>query len=320
MCLVVGLATSLLAALIGITQRNPKNVLAYSSISQMGLVTVGLGAALAAPAAWPMISSLLLLWVVHHAIAKAALFLGVGVAGAKTTSAWRRSLVVAGLLLAALALAGLPGTMGFAAKAALKDSAAAVEGWATGLAWLLPLTSVTTTLLVSRFLWLVWPSRRQGHGGLTAGMIVPWTVLSAGVVIGYFVLRWQGWVNADWVSLDPAAVWAAVWPMFAAGVLVLLVLVRPKLPPILARISVPEGDIVVVVTAAARWCRHECNQIAMVHLPRWFGGGQRMLSERLAPALLPRLDRLARVLENDTSAGLIIALLAVTLFIVSLGL
>jgi hypothetical protein len=25
------------------------------------------------------------------------------------------------------------------------------------LAWLFPLTSVTTTLLVSRFLWLVWP-------------------------------------------------------------------------------------------------------------------------------------------------------------------
>jgi formate hydrogenlyase subunit 3/multisubunit Na+/H+ antiporter MnhD subunit len=320
LCLVLGLTTSLLAALIGITQRNPKTVLAYSSISQMGLVTVGLGAALAAPDAWPMISSLLLLWAVHHALAKAALFLGVGVAGAKTTSAWRRSLVAAGLLLAALALAGLPLTMGFAAKAALKDSAAAVEGWATGLAWLLPLTSVTTTLLVSRFLWLVWPSRRQGHGGVTAGMIVPWTVLSAGVVIGYFVLRWHGLVNADWVALDPAAVWAAVWPMFAAGVIVLLVIVRPQLAPVLAQIRVPEGDLVVVVAAAARWCRREWNQIDVVRLLRWFGDVQRMLRERLAPALPPRLDRVARALENDTSTGLFLALLAVTLFIVSLGL
>jgi NADH:ubiquinone oxidoreductase subunit 5 (subunit L)/multisubunit Na+/H+ antiporter MnhA subunit len=82
-CVGVGLVTCVLAALIGMTQRNPKAVLAYSSVSQMGLVTVCLGAALAAPAAWSTVSTALLLWVVHHAVAKAALFLGVGVAGAK---------------------------------------------------------------------------------------------------------------------------------------------------------------------------------------------------------------------------------------------
>jgi hypothetical protein len=92
------------------------------------------------------------------------------------------------------------------------------------------------------------------------------------------------------------------------------------LAPVLAQIRVPEGDLVVVVAAAARWCRREWNQIDVVRLLRWFGDVQRMLRERLAPALPPRLDRVARALENDTSTGLFLALLAVTLFIVSLGL
>lgn len=318
-CLLAGITTSLLAALIGITQRNPKTVLAYSSISQMGLVALILGAALATPTAWPTIAPAVLLWAVHHAMAKASLFLGVGVASAKTTSAWTHYAVVAGLLLAALALAGLPMTTGFVAKAALKHSAAAVEGWAASVVWILPLTSVTTSLLVSRFLWLVWPSRRQGHGALTAGMIIPWSMLSAGVFAGFFVLRWQGLTNAAWVSLDPAALWLAVWPMFVAGGIALLVVVRPQLPPAVAGIRVPEGDIVVGVAAVARWGRREWNEIAAVHLPQWFGSLQRMLSETLAPAMVRRLDRLARVLENDISAGLLIALLAVALFVVSLG-
>jgi formate hydrogenlyase subunit 3/multisubunit Na+/H+ antiporter MnhD subunit len=316
-CLLAGLTTSLLAALIGITQDKAKTVLAYSSISQMGLVAMILGAALTAPAAWPTLATAVLLWAVHHAMAKASLFLGVGVAAAGRPSAGAQCAITGGLLLAALALAGLPVTTGFAAKAALKASVAASDGWAAGMAWILPLTSVTTTLLVSRFLWLVWPSRRQGHGELTAGMVVPWGVLAAGVVVGFFVLRRQGLVNAAWVSLDPATWWSAVWPIFAAGAIVLLVVVRPTLPPAVAWISIPEGDIVVAATTAARWCRRQWNQIAVVRLPQWFGGVQRTLNETLAPAMLRWLDRLTRVLENDISAGLLIALLAVALFLTS---
>lgn len=318
-CLLAGITTSLLAALIGITQRNPKTVLAYSSISQMGLVTMALGAALAAPAAWPTISIVLLLWAVHHAIAKAALFLGVGVAGAKMPTAGMRALVAAGLLLAALALAGLPMTMGFSAKAALKESASAVEGWAAGLAGLLPLTGVTTTILVSRFLWLVWPMRRGGHGALTAAMVIPWAVLSAGVVAGFFVLRWHGLVNAAWLSLDPAAVWASVWLMLATAIVVLLVIVRPRLAAVPARITIPEGDLVVPLIAVAQWCRREWNQIAVVRLPRGFQALRETWFDKAVPAIRRWLDRLTHSLESDVSAGLLIALLVVTLFLVSLG-
>jgi len=319
-CLVAGLATSLLAALIGIAQRNPKAVLAYSSISQMGLVAVGLGAAIAAPDAWPMISSMLLLWVVHHATAKAALFLGVGVAAARLPSRWSRHLVQAGLLVAALSLAGLPLTMGFIAKAALKYSTTAVEPWSAGLAWLLPLTSVTTTLLVSRFLWLVWPDPRNSHGELRAGMVIPWAGLTIAVVAGFFVAQWQGLVKAAWTSLGPATVWASVWPMLAAGALVLIVATRGGITSVLARIRIPEGDIIVPVTHAARWFRREWNRIAEVHLPKWFQTAKQTWHDQAVPAILRWQNRLSQSLEDDLAAGLLIAVLAIVLFIVSVGL
>lgn len=41
--IVIGVLSAYYGALVGLTQRNPKTVLAYSSISQMGLITVGLG-------------------------------------------------------------------------------------------------------------------------------------------------------------------------------------------------------------------------------------------------------------------------------------
>ena len=318
-CFVAGITTSLLAALIGTAQRNPKAVLAYSSISQMGLITVGLGAGLAAPAAWPGISSMLLLWVVHHATAKVALFLGVGVAGARLPSRWSRHLVQAGLLVAALSLAGLPLTMGFAAKSALKYSTATVVPWTAGLVWLLPLTSVTTTLLVSRFLWLVWPARRQGHGDLRAGMAIPWAVLTASVVAGFFFARSQGLVNAAWLSLGPLSVWASVWPMLVAGIVVLLVATRPRVARGLARLNIPEGDIVVPVTAVACWFRREWNRIAVVHLPKWFQTLQQAWHDKTVPVILRWQDRLSQSLENDLSAGLLIAVLVIILFAVSVG-
>ena len=44
----VGLFTAFYAVAIGITQRHPKTVLAYSSVSQMGVVAAVLGMGLAA--------------------------------------------------------------------------------------------------------------------------------------------------------------------------------------------------------------------------------------------------------------------------------
>jgi NADH:ubiquinone oxidoreductase subunit 2 (subunit N) len=78
---VVGMVSAFYAALVGLFQERSKTVLAYSSISQMGLVTVLVGIALSAPDEWPLLLITILLFSLHHGLAKGALFLGVGVAG-----------------------------------------------------------------------------------------------------------------------------------------------------------------------------------------------------------------------------------------------
>jgi hypothetical protein len=80
----VGLAGAFCGVLVGLTQDNPKTVLAYSSISQMGLMLVALGTGLAWPQAWGAAAGALLLFSLHHALNKAALFLGVGLRRGRT--------------------------------------------------------------------------------------------------------------------------------------------------------------------------------------------------------------------------------------------
>ncbi|MEX2162829.1 MAG: proton-conducting transporter membrane subunit [Sulfuricaulis sp.] len=74
----LGLAAALYGVVIGLVQREPKVILAYSSISQMGLITVGVGLGLAAPAAAVPALFALTLYALHHALVKGALFLGEG--------------------------------------------------------------------------------------------------------------------------------------------------------------------------------------------------------------------------------------------------
>jgi hydrogenase-4 component B len=50
---VVGLTTAIAGALIGVAQTRPKVVLAYSSVSQMGIIATLVGVGLLAPAAAP---------------------------------------------------------------------------------------------------------------------------------------------------------------------------------------------------------------------------------------------------------------------------
>ncbi|MGE5306870.1 MAG: proton-conducting transporter membrane subunit [Alphaproteobacteria bacterium] len=44
-----GLGAAFFVTLIGVTQKNPKTLLAYSSISQMGIITTGVGTGLVQP-------------------------------------------------------------------------------------------------------------------------------------------------------------------------------------------------------------------------------------------------------------------------------
>jgi hydrogenase-4 component B len=239
----MGLGAAFLGAVAGVTQENPKTVLAYSSISQMGIITVGVGAGLARPEAWGGILAAVLVYAVHHGLAKGALFLGVTPAhsaGSRTAVWWTRI----GLVIPALALAGAPFTSGAVAKLALKSSIGILPGaWGDWLSMLLPLAATGTTLMMARFLWLVWPRPHAPTEPLAAGMWLPWAFLVVAVVAGVRLLPGTlAWLPA---TPTPTMLWKATWPLLLGGALAWLgVKLQARFQPRRAR-GIPAGDMAV---------------------------------------------------------------------------
>ncbi|GIJ10108.1 hydrogen gas-evolving membrane-bound hydrogenase subunit E [Micromonospora andamanensis] len=121
----VGLLTAILGALLALRQYDLKALLAYSTVSQLGLLVgvIGVGTPAADAAA--------ILYTVAHALFKATLFMLVGIIDHQAGSRDIREL--AGLhrvmpatvwltALAAMSMAGLPPTIGFVGKEAIFES------------------------------------------------------------------------------------------------------------------------------------------------------------------------------------------------------
>ena len=215
--LVVGLFGALYAALIGLGSGKSKAVLAYSSVSQMGwlLMILGLGWNGAEPSAVLLV---LTLFGVHHGLAKGALFLAAGMLhdSRLPRAAW---LLV---WLPALAIMGAPLTSGIAVKYAFKDvwHASVFAGWAVWLS----LASFGTALLLLRALWLMREDQRQAPAiRPPLAQWLPWAVLGSAPLL---LWGWAPLREPLLASLYPAGIWAAGWPLLAAGVLVALVMFK----------------------------------------------------------------------------------------------
>jgi multicomponent Na+:H+ antiporter subunit D len=210
-----GLAAALLGAVAGVVQTNPKAVLAYSSICQMGILTTGLGIGATEPAAWPGVLSAVLIYTAHHALAKGALFLGIGPSKAARTKGEILTARI-GMLIPALALAGAPLTSGALAKVAFKSNLSFLpDDWALALGILLPLAAVGTSAMMVRLLWLLWRPDAVLEAKPAAGQWAPWLALVAAVVAG-------AWLNPgafEWLDdkLTPDKLWLATWPLLAGG-------------------------------------------------------------------------------------------------------
>ncbi|MGB5582528.1 MAG: proton-conducting transporter membrane subunit [Gammaproteobacteria bacterium] len=222
---VVGAFAVFYSVAVGLTQREARSLLAYSSISQMGVMMLGIGAGLAYPDNWPLIESVLILYALHHALAKGALFHGLGIHG------WAR----AGLWLPALALAGLPLTSGALVKASLKTQLYQLpDFWTALIPWLLPLSSVGTALLMARFLYLSFEKNAQEQ---TSSFV--WGPLLAALLL----LPWLSPLSIDWIEV----LWSATWPLLLAAILAWIVFTG-KLARLLGIIpSLPPGDILVPI-------------------------------------------------------------------------
>ncbi|PZX39525.1 formate hydrogenlyase subunit 3/multisubunit Na+/H+ antiporter MnhD subunit [Roseinatronobacter thiooxidans] len=175
-----GMVTIFAALLLGVQQSNPKATLGYSSVSQMGIMALGLGAGLMVPAAWAAILPVLVFLAAHHALAKGALFLGTGAFAAQSGFAGKLAVTLA-LLLPACVLAGVPASSGSLGKEALKAALAA--GSSVWLPWLrvaLTLSGVATTLLMARYVALLWlHPPKTPHPITPEGVLLPFLALAA---------------------------------------------------------------------------------------------------------------------------------------------
>jgi NADH-quinone oxidoreductase subunit L len=183
----IGAVTAILAATTAMVQYDIKRVLAYSTVSQLGLMFISLGVG----AYWTAVFHLF-----THAFFKALLFLGAGavihsldgeqdmrkMGGLKQNLPFAFWVMVVGTL----AIAGVPGLAGFMSKDAILWEAFrnSIALWALGI-----LTSLLTAFYMWRLVRLTFlgePNHIETHG-LPLSMRIPLAVLAFGSVFA-------GWV------------------------------------------------------------------------------------------------------------------------------
>jgi hydrogenase-4 component B len=186
----IGVTGIFFGALLGLMQSRARLVLGYSSISKMGVLTTGMGAALAWPAGAPVLIGALALYAAHHALVKGALFLGLGLVERGGMRPW----LLGGLGVLALALAGAPLTSGALAKSVL---AAGLPAAAHHLITVLAASAFASTLLMARFLLLVWKGRAVTPAPYPPEAVAAWLLLLAVIVGAPLALAADGQLVAN---------------------------------------------------------------------------------------------------------------------------
>jgi multicomponent K+:H+ antiporter subunit A len=215
--IVLGLSGAFLSVVAGLMQQNSKTLLAYSTLSQMGIIISGVGIGLLRPELWPVLLPVLLIYTFHHGLAKAALFMSVGFTTMLKESPYRK-LVWAGIWIPALALAGLPFSSGAIAKIALKQSVTDFPLYIT----LLGLSAVGTTCLVLRFIKLMQHSAKTSKSIEKPGVmqILAFTLLVLLVISAvYFLPISQAYLTEVFTL---SGLWNSLWPLLAGATLYLL--------------------------------------------------------------------------------------------------
>jgi formate hydrogenlyase subunit 3/multisubunit Na+/H+ antiporter MnhD subunit len=245
----VGVVTAFAGVAIGLTQRDPKVNLAYSSVSQMGIITVLVGVSIGVVDGAALAAAAAAVYALHHGFAKGALFLGVGIAR-RESDPRRHRLQLAGLALAALSLAGLPLTSGAVAKVALKGAVGLLpDASADMVALALSLGAVGTTLLMGRLLFLV--ARPAAHGSPGPRLVGSWLGVLAAMVAAAWLLPARLLPDVRLSELSPTVVWDGLWPVLLGAALVTAGWWIGRQLPVTVP-QVPAGDGVVLLEAVAR--------------------------------------------------------------------
>jgi NADH-quinone oxidoreductase subunit L len=161
--LVIGATTAFFTGLIGIVQNDIKRVVAYSTLSQLGYMTVALGVSAYGAGIFHLMT---------HAFFKALLFLGAGSViiamhheqDMRYMGGLRRYMPITyvTMIIGTLALTGMPGLSGYFSKDAIIDAVQDSQRWGSGYAYFCVLAGVFVTALYSfRLLYLTFHGRER---------------------------------------------------------------------------------------------------------------------------------------------------------------
>jgi len=205
----VGLFSALYGVVVGITRRNPKVVLAYSSVSQLGVMAAVIGMGMIAGDGRAALATAF--YATNHILVKGALFLSVGVIAATGRKyLWLMLLPTA---LIAVGLGGLPLTGGGLAKLVVDGPLG--DGTASKIA---TVSAIGTTVLMLQFLRsLLNNVSHDPEAKAAAGLVVPWLAVAASSIIMPWTLYLA--IPNEIDPLAPATVWKALWPVLLGAVL-----------------------------------------------------------------------------------------------------
>jgi len=201
--MVIGAITALFMALVAVVQNDIKRVVAYSTLSQLGYMTVALGASAYAGAIFHLVT---------HAFFKSLLFLGAGSViialhheqDMRRMGGLRKYLPItyAIMLIGALASAGIPGFSGFFSKDAIIEAVHLSQLPGSGFAHFCVLSCVFVTAFYTfRLLFMTFHGKERfrvhgddhGHGQGHAPHESPWVVTVPLVILAVPTIC-AGWV------------------------------------------------------------------------------------------------------------------------------
>lgn len=228
----VGMTSAFFGVAIGITQTNARTVLAYSSISQMGVIASVAGMALASGSRGAGL--LIAFYALHHVLVKGGLFLAIGIVErSRSRSLW---LVILPAAIVGLGLGGLPLTGGMVAKAAIKDTLG------SGLVGILSmLSAAASTFLMLHFVSRLRETQAADDAGETAplALILPWLVIAAAALIAPWLLYAPVTGKTLASLLEPLTLWDSLWPVLLGAALAFGLSRSGWTPP-----RIPAGDII----------------------------------------------------------------------------
>ncbi len=233
-----GLAGAYGAVLYGVFSRNPKVVLAYSSVSQMGMITSIFGLVLVDPSLRPAFSPVLVFFAAHHGLSKGALFLGAGITGKKT--GLPDAVLWIAAALPALSLAGVAGS-GLIAKWAVKTHL--YETSHAFFSFALTLSGAGTALLMARALFLQWRNREQPDAGDASRVPLSMTAGWLLCVFAAMAMPWWFFVPGGIFSLPPVSeLPGLLWPGAAGTAIAAVAFWAASTVPFAKRLAARMGD------------------------------------------------------------------------------